>query len=88
MVGINIYDAYRPCYQNNQIESQTSFKELKRLALRKKTKQNQTLTWAPPCVDSLGIDKLLLDTNVRANLSIPTTVQPYSMCNANDDFQY
>jgi len=38
MVGINIYDAYRPCYQNNQIESQTSFKELKRLALRKKTK--------------------------------------------------
>lgn len=40
MTGINIYDAYRPCYQNNANLSQsaTSFKELRRLALRKRTK--------------------------------------------------
>ena len=90
VTGINIYDAYRPCYQNNQFtaEQQPSFKELRRLALRKRTAKNQTLTWAPPCVDSLGIDKLLLDKDVRANMSIPTHVQPYSMCNANDDFLY
>lgn len=40
--GINIYDAYRPCYENNpnasSISKPTSFKELKRLALRKRTK--------------------------------------------------
>lgn len=90
MDGINIYDAYRPCYQNNQFTAteKPSFKELRRLALRKKTSKNQTLSWAPPCVDSLGIDKILLDKNVRANMSIPTFVQNYSMCNANDDFLY
>lgn len=40
--GINIYDAYRPCYQNtiNMTSSQKklSFREMKRLALRKRTK--------------------------------------------------
>jgi hypothetical protein len=40
--GINIYDAYRPCYQNtiNMTNSQKklSFREMKRLALRKRTK--------------------------------------------------
>jgi hypothetical protein len=38
--GMNIYDAYRPCYQNNAnlTASPASFKELRRLALRKRTK--------------------------------------------------
>ena len=63
MTGINIYDAYRPCYQNNAdlTLSTTSFKELRRLALRKRTKENNTLSWAPPCVDSVGIDNILLN---------------------------
>jgi len=34
---------------------------MKRLALRIKRKPTDKLTWAPPCVDSLGIDKLLLN---------------------------
>lgn len=88
MTGINIYDAYRPCYQNNPnlTYANTPFKELRRLALRKKTKANQTLTWAPPCVDSVGIDTLLLDKEVRKNLTIPEHVAEYSMCNAEGDF--
>lgn len=58
--GINIYDAFRPCYQNEiKNSSKKSFKEIKRLALRKKEKKGDTLSWAPPCVDAVGIDKLL-----------------------------
>lgn len=63
-------------------------KELRRLALRKKRFTGDKLTWAPPCVDSLGIDNLLLDKNNRAAMGIPETVMDYSMCNANDDFDY
>ena len=89
MDGFNIYDAYRPCYQNNQIgKKNPPMKELRRLALRKKRHAGEKLTWAPPCVDSLGIDNLLLDKNNRIAMGIPATVMDYSMCNANDDFDY
>jgi hypothetical protein len=65
-----------------------SFKEMKRLALRIKKKSTDKLTWAPPCVDSLGIDRILLDKANRKALGIPDNVMDYSMCNANDDFSY
>ena len=63
-------------------------KELRRLALRIKRKTTDKLTWAPPCVDSYGVDKLLLDRNNRKALGIPENVIDYSMCNADDDFGY
>ena len=44
--------------------------------------------WAPPCVDSLGIDNILLNKDNRKAMGIPDTVQDYSMCNINDDFDY
>ena len=64
------------------------FKEMLRLALRIKRSKDDPLTWSPPCVDSVGIDKLLLDPNNRKSLGIPTKVPDYSMCNANQDFVY
>jgi hypothetical protein len=85
MDGINIYDAYRPCYQNNNGSLTTSFKELRRLAMRKRKKEGDKLSWAPPCVDSKGIDNILLSAEVRANLSIPEKVAAYSMCNADEE---
>jgi hypothetical protein len=33
---------------------------MKRLALRKRTLGKNNLSWAPPCVDSEGIDNILL----------------------------
>jgi hypothetical protein len=44
--------------------------------------------WAPPCVDSLGIDKLLLSKDNRRALGIPDKVEDYSMCNIDDNFDY
>lgn len=88
--GYNIYDAYRPCYQNNadELMGSLSFKEMKRLALRIRRKPTDKLTWAPPCVDSLGIDRILLDKSNRKALGIPDKALEYSMCNANEDFFY
>jgi Serine carboxypeptidase len=88
--GINIYDAFRPCYQNNITGNhiKRSFGELRRLALRKKRFASDKLSWAPPCVDSLGIDNFLLDRSNRKAMGIPEKVADYSMCNANDDFEY
>ena len=56
--------------------------------VHRKRKHGQQLTWAPPCVDSLGIDNLLLDKDNRDAMGIPSKVMEYSMCNANDDFFY
>lgn len=88
--GINIYDAFRPCYQNNAGSNGIAYNasELRRLALRKKKHRSDKLTWAPPCVDSLGIDGLLLDKDNRKALGIPDQALPYSMCNADDNFDY
>jgi hypothetical protein len=58
-----------------------SAKELRRLALRKRYSNSDELSWAPPCVDSMGIDNLLIDKNNRKLLGIPESVVPYSMCN-------
>jgi len=44
--------------------------------------------WAPPCVDSVGIDNILLNKDNRNAMGIPDFVQDYSMCNINDDFDY
>ena len=87
MEGFNIYDAFKPCYENNNLVSR-SLKELRRQALRIKRKPEDKLTWAPPCVDSYGVDKLLLDRSNRKALGIPENVIDYSMCNADDDFDY
>ena len=65
-----------------------SMKEMRRQALRIKRKPTDKLTWAPPCVDSFGVDKLLLDRNNRKAMGIPENVIDYSMCNADDDFFY
>lgn len=88
--GINIYDAFRPCYQNsvNSTDEVMSFKEAKRLALRKRTAQSNDLSRAPPCVDSMGIDNLLNKPENRKILNIPDKVPAYSMCNFEDDFFY
>jgi len=86
--GFNIYDAFRPCYQNNAGSKMLPMKELRRLALRKKRLGSDKLTFAPPCVDSYGVDKIFLDRNNRKALGIPESVIDYSMCNANDDFSY
>ena len=87
--GINIYDAYRPCYQNSiNSTNKLSFKEMKRIALRKRTSDQNSLSWAPPCVDSEGIDNILLSAENRKILKIPDSVPPYSMCNNYDDFLY
>ena len=40
----------------------------------------EMVTFAPPCVDSLGIDELLNDYDNRVKLGIPENVQGYSMC--------
>ena len=63
-------------------------KELRRLALRIKRKPSDKLTWAPPCVDSFGVDTLLNDKDNRKAMGIPEKVIDYSMCNADDDFGY
>jgi hypothetical protein len=74
--GYNIYDAYRPCYENEQagLLSKLSFKEIKRMALRKRSNSNDKLGFAPPCVDSLGINQFLFDRNNRKAMGIPETV--------------
>lgn len=89
VTGFNIYDAYRPCYEHNPCyeKNQTNckplgMKELRRNALRKK-KHGEKLMWAPPCVDSLGIDSILLIPENRLAMGIPESVQDYSMCNIN-----
>lgn len=43
--------------------------------------------WAPPCVDSEGIDKFLDNPNNRKLMGIPDGMPPYSMCNDNG-FRY
>ena len=64
------------------------FSQIKRMALRKKQKPTDKLGFAPPCVDSLGIDNFLTNRDNRKALGIPETVIEYSMCNDNDDFGY
>ena len=61
---------------------------MRRLALRKRNKPTDKLGWAPPCVDSLGIDKLLQNPDNRRAMGIPAGVAEYSMCNNDDDFNY
>jgi len=56
--------------------------------LRKKRFSGDKLGFAPPCVDSQGIDKLLTNKDNRKALGIPDTVAEYSMCNDDDDFGY
>lgn len=43
--------------------------------------------WAPPCIDSEGIDRLLDNEENRKQMGI-ANMPPYSMCNPNDDFIY
>lgn len=81
--GINIYDVYRSCWQNEALGAEKqSFKQLKDRALGK------TLSFAPPCVDAEGINHLLWDKNNRKLLGIPDNVEEYSMCNDDDNFDY
>lgn len=56
--GINIYDAYRPCWQNNapSMRFTDMLKQVHGISKGHATSPNG---WAPPCVDSEGIDKLL-----------------------------
>jgi hypothetical protein len=58
------------------------------MALRKRRFPGDKLSWAPPCVDSVGIDQLLLNRANRVALGIPETVVDYSMCAIDDDFDY
>lgn len=89
MDGFNIYDAFRPCYENNAGSNRKrSFSEIKRMALRKRVNANDRLGFAPPCVDSLGIDKFLTSRDNRKAMGIPETVAEYSMCNDDEDFGY
>lgn len=44
--------------------------------------------WAPPCVDSEGIDKILDDPTNRKAMGIPDNMKPYSMCNDEETFDY
>ncbi len=78
MDGINIYDAYRSCWQNNP--EKMKFSEMLKEVHRVNPKQTGRNGWAPPCVDSEGIDKLLENANNRKLLGIPEKVAPYSMC--------
>ena len=64
------------------------FTEKLRLALRRKNKPEDKLTFSPPCVDAIGIDKLLKDKDNRKRLGIPDNVEEYSMCNGEEDFDY
>lgn len=45
-------------------------------------------TFAPPCVDSFGIDRLLNDDANRVAMGIPEIAPGYSMCVPEDVFQY
>ena len=72
MDGFNIYDAFRPCYENNAVGNRKlTFSEIKRMALRKRASASDRLGFAPPCVDSLGIDKFLTNRDNRKALGIP-----------------
>lgn len=61
---------------------------MKRNVLRKRRFVGDQLSWAPPCVDSLGIDTLLLNQANRVALGIPDKALPYSMCNQDENFNY
>lgn len=63
-------------------------KELRRMALRKKRNSTDKVGFAPPCVDSYGVDKIMTDRDNRKALGIPETVIEFSMCNDDDDFSY
>lgn len=81
MDGINIYDAYRPCWQNNQNGNNMKFSEMLQDVHRINVGSGKSNGWAPPCVDSEGIDKLLENPNNRKIMGIPDHVAPYAMCN-------
>lgn len=71
--GINIYDAYRPCWQNTKNDTENwNLYELRKMAMRTGYKVDEAMvTFAPPCVDSLGIDLLLNDYDNRIKMGIP-----------------
>ena len=62
--------------------------EMVKMALRKVRRSSNNLKFAPPCVDSYGVDKLLQNKDNRKALGIPENVIEYSMCNDDDDFDY
>lgn len=76
--GINIYDAYRPCWENSA--DLTKFTDKLKQFLRTKKIDERVNGWAPPCVDSEGIDKLLDNPNNRKLMGIPDHVPSYDMC--------
>lgn len=84
--GINIYDAYRPCWQNNAPSLKFS-QMLKQAHGIEIFARNSPNGWAPPCVDSEGIDKLLENPNNRKLLGIPDKVAAYAMCNLGIKYQ-
>lgn len=88
-MGINIYDAYRPCWQNNA-PSRPFTEMLKQVhGIRDGLKGDGPTGWAPPCVDSEGIDRLLENANNRKLMGIPDTVAAYAMCNNDEEnFKY
>ena len=65
-----------------------SFTQKLRQAIRVRKSADSPLTWSPPCVDAVGIDKFLLDKDNRKSLGIPEKVAAYSMCNNDDSFNY
>ena len=61
---------FRSCWQNEaQGKNSYSFRELKDMALGKMP------TFAPPCVDAQGINRILWDKNNRKILGIPDNVE-------------
>lgn len=63
------------------------FSEMVKKVHRVKQLSENLKGWAPPCVDSEGIDRLLDDPTNRKAMGIPDNMPPYSMCNDNG-FQY
>jgi hypothetical protein len=52
-----------------------------KLAHRVPFKSDNLKGWAPPCVDSEGIDRLLDTPTNRKAMGIPDNMPGYSMCN-------
>jgi hypothetical protein len=89
MIGdINIYDAYRPCWQNNGNTS-LGFSQMFKQAHRKPNSfQDDDEDGAPPCVDSEGIDALLNNDAHRQAMGIPSKVRQYVMCTSDKILSY
>ena len=62
--------------------------QMMRSALRIRRTPGEPLTYAPPCVDSYGADKILLNREYRKAMNIPEKVIDFSMCNNDEDFKY